>query len=101
MIQGNLLRDAMISASNVLASQKQQVDELNIFPVPDGDTGTNMSMTLSAAARELSRLSNPTVSETADNASAALLRGARGNSGVILSLLFRGFSTNVHRLLAN
>ncbi len=92
MIQGSILRDAMISASNVLARQKQQVDELNIFPVPDGDTGTNMSMTLSAAARELSRLSSPTVSETADTASAALLRGARGNSGVILSLLFRGFS---------
>ncbi len=92
MIQGSMLRDAMISASNVLARQKQQVDELNIFPVPDGDTGTNMSMTLSAAARELARLSEPTVGETADTASAALLRGARGNSGVILSLLFRGFS---------
>ena len=82
----------MISASNCLSKQKQAVDELNIFPVPDGDTGTNMSMTLSAAARELSRLQDPTVSETADTASAALLRGARGNSGVILSLLFRGFS---------
>ncbi len=92
MIQGNLLRDAMISASNVLAGQKQQVDELNIFPVPDGDTGTNMSMTFSAAARELARLDNPTVSQAADTASSALLRGARGNSGVILSLLFRGFS---------
>ncbi len=92
LIQGNLLRDAMISASNVLAAQKQQVDELNIFPVPDGDTGTNMSMTLSAAARELARLTDPTVSQTADTASSALLRGARGNSGVILSLLFRGFS---------
>ncbi len=92
MIQGNLLRDAMISASNVLAGQKQQVDELNIFPVPDGDTGTNMSMTFSAAARELARLSDPTVSQVADTASSALLRGARGNSGVILSLLFRGFS---------
>lgn len=92
MIQGNLLRDAMISASNVLAGQKQQVDELNIFPVPDGDTGTNMSMTLTAAARELARLGDPTVSQTADTASSALLRGARGNSGVILSLLFRGFS---------
>ncbi len=82
----------MISASNCLAKAKHSVDELNIFPVPDGDTGTNMSMTLSAAARELSRLSDPTVTETADVASAALLRGARGNSGVILSLLFRGFS---------
>ncbi|MBR2406777.1 MAG: DAK2 domain-containing protein [Clostridia bacterium] len=92
MIQGKQLRDAMISASNALSLQKQQVDELNIFPVPDGDTGTNMSMTISAAARELARLQEPTVSETADTASAALLRGARGNSGVILSLLFRGFS---------
>lgn len=92
MIQGKILRDAMISASNCLSQKKQSVDELNIFPVPDGDTGTNMSMTLSAAARELARLQDPTVSETADTASAALLRGARGNSGVILSLLFRGFS---------
>ena len=82
----------MISASNCLSQKKQSVDELNIFPVPDGDTGTNMSMTLSAAARELARLQDPTVSETADTASAALLRGVRGNSGVILSLLFRGFS---------
>ena len=82
----------MISASNCLSQKKQSVDVLNIFPVPDGDTGTNMSMTLSAAARELARLQDPTVSETADTASAALLRGARGNSGVILSLLFRGFS---------
>lgn len=82
----------MISASNSLAQKKQSVDELNVFPVPDGDTGTNMSMTLANAARELSRLEDPTVSEVADTASAALLRGARGNSGVILSLLFRGFS---------
>lgn len=92
MIQGSVLRDAMVSASRHLAQVKQSVDELNVFPVPDGDTGTNMSMTLSAAARELERLQNPTVSQTADTASSALLRGARGNSGVILSLLFRGFS---------
>ena len=92
LIQGKILRDAMISASNCLAKAKHSVDELNIFPVPDGDTGTNMSMTLSAAGRELARLNDPTVSEVADVASAALLRGARGNSGVILSLLFRGFS---------
>ena len=82
----------MISAAHTLSNAKQSVDELNIFPVPDGDTGTNMSMTITAAARELARLDNPTVSETADTASSALLRGARGNSGVILSLLFRGFS---------
>jgi len=92
VIQGLMLKNAMISAANSLANVKQAVDELNVFPVPDGDTGTNMSMTIGAAARELSRLDNPTVTETADVASSALLRGARGNSGVILSLLFRGFS---------
>ena len=92
MIQGTLLKNAMISAANSLCNVKQAVDELNVFPVPDGDTGTNMSMTITAAARELSRLSEPTVTEVADTASSALLRGARGNSGVILSLLFRGFS---------
>ena len=75
-----------------LEHNRDKVDLLNVFPVPDGDTGTNMSMTISAAARELLRLEHPTVSEAADVASAALLRGARGNSGVILSLLFRGFS---------
>jgi len=92
VINGILLRDAIISASHALSSQKQSVDELNVFPVPDGDTGTNMSMTISAAARELARLEDPTVSKAADTAAAAMLRGARGNSGVILSLLFRGFS---------
>ena len=82
----------MISASNALNNVKQDVDALNVFPVPDGDTGTNMSMTMANAARELGRLTDPTATEVADVASAALLRGARGNSGVILSLLFRGFS---------
>ena len=92
MIQGSMLRDAMISASHALSNVKQEVDALNVFPVPDGDTGTNMSMTIANAARELTRLQTPTATEVADVASAALLRGARGNSGVILSLLFRGFS---------
>ncbi len=92
MIKGPMLRDAMISASKALSNVKQDVDALNVFPVPDGDTGTNMSMTIGNAARELSRLADPTATEVADVASSALLRGARGNSGVILSLLFRGFS---------
>ncbi|MBR5773635.1 MAG: DAK2 domain-containing protein, partial [Clostridia bacterium] len=93
MINGRMLRDAFISASNNIANNRQAVDELNVFPVPDGDTGTNMSMTISAAARELERVSDDAeVSEVAKIAAAALLRGARGNSGVILSLLFRGFS---------
>ncbi|MBR3289274.1 MAG: DAK2 domain-containing protein [Clostridia bacterium] len=92
MIQGTTLRDALISASNTLESQKQRVDALNVFPVPDGDTGTNMSMTIGVAARELARLDDPTVTAVADKTASAMLRGARGNSGVILSLLFRGFS---------
>ncbi len=92
MITGQQLRDALISGANNITNHKKEVDELNVFPVPDGDTGTNMSMTINAAARELERLDNPTVSVAADTAAAALLRGARGNSGVILSLLFRGFS---------
>lgn len=93
MIQGKLLRDAIISGSNRLSSVKEAVDALNVFPVPDGDTGTNMSMTIAAGARELARLQDDvTVSKVADTAASALLRGARGNSGVILSLLFRGFS---------
>ena len=93
MINGKMLRDAFISASNNIANNRQAVDELNVFPVPDGDTGTNMSMTITAAARELERMGDDSeVSEVANVAAAALLRGARGNSGVILSLLFRGFS---------
>ncbi len=93
MIQGKVLRDAIISGANHIANNRQQVDALNVFPVPDGDTGTNMSMTISAAKRELERLDDSaTVDEVSKTAASALLRGARGNSGVILSLLFRGFS---------
>ncbi len=92
MINGALLRDAIVSAAHDIANQKQSVDELNVFPVPDGDTGTNMSMTIGAAVQELNRLKDPSVELTAKTAASALLRGARGNSGVILSLLFRGFS---------
>ncbi|MEG2916050.1 MAG: DAK2 domain-containing protein [Oscillospiraceae bacterium] len=93
MIKGNILRDAFISGANNIANNRQQVDALNVFPVPDGDTGTNMSMTIGAAKRELERLDdNVTVAQVAQAAASALLRGARGNSGVILSLLFRGFA---------
>lgn len=92
LYNGNLLRDAIISGANNITNQKQQVDELNVFPVPDGDTGTNMSMTIGNAVRELQVLNDEPVSKVASVCSAALLRGARGNSGVILSLLFRGFS---------
>ncbi len=93
MITGQILRDAMISAANSLGNQRQRVDSLNVFPVPDGDTGTNMSMTIGAAAQELLGMEDSAgVYEVAHTAAAALLRGARGNSGVITSLLFRGFS---------
>ncbi len=92
MINGNMLRDAIISAANNIANQKKQVDDLNVFPVPDGDTGTNMSMSIGNAARELERLEGESVSKVAATAASALLRGARGNSGVITSLLFRGFA---------
>lgn len=92
MIQGDVLAKAIISGANNIQNNKHTVDELNVFPVPDGDTGTNMSMTICAGKRELELLENPTAEKVASVAAAALLRGARGNSGVILSLLFRGFA---------
>ena len=93
MITGSTLRDAFISAANSIANHRKQVDALNVFPVPDGDTGTNMSMTLGAALVELSALSDDVeCGEVAQVVAQALLWGARGNSGVILSLLFRGFA---------
>ena len=92
MISGKILRDAIISGANNINNQRSRVDELNVFPVPDGDTGTNMSMTMTAAMNELAKLSEPTLAKAADTTASALLRGARGNSGVILSLLFRGIS---------
>ena len=88
MIKGSQLRDAFISGANRISNCRQQVDALNVFPVPDGDTGTNMSMTINAAKRELELLKDePTVEQVSKKAASALLRGARGNSGVILSLL--------------
>ncbi len=83
----------LLGAAAIVENRKQQLNDLNVFPVPDGDTGTNMSMTLNAAAAELRKLpENSTITKVADTAASAMLRGARGNSGVILSLLFRGFS---------
>ena len=92
MLTGRILRDAFISAANAISNNKKKVDELNVFPVPDGDTGTNMSMTLSNAKKELLLLSDGiTVAEAAKVMASGLLRGARGNSGVITSLLFKCF----------
>ncbi len=95
MFNGNILRDAIISAANNLANNRKPVDDLNVFPVPDGDTGTNMSMTLSNAVRELEKVSGETAGKVAAINASALLRGARGNSGVITSLLFRGFAKGI------
>lgn len=93
MITGLLFRDSIISAANNISNSRQAVDALNVFPVPDGDTGTNMSMTITAAAKEMATLADDcTIEEASSKCASALLRGARGNSGVILSLIFRGFS---------
>ena len=81
-----------IHAAAAISVEKQQVNDLNVFPVPDGDTGTNMSLTIAAAAGEMKKKSYDTVGQAAQATASALLRGARGNSGVILSLLFRGFA---------
>ena len=82
----------VIHAAAALNAQKQAINDLNVFPVPDGDTGTNMSLTIGCAAAELKKKSHDTVGQAAQTTASALLRGARGNSGVILSLLFRGFA---------
>ena len=83
----------VMSAAASIDLNKQKINELNVFPVPDGDTGTNMGMTLGSAADDLRKAADPKLTKAADLAASAMLRGARGNSGVILSLLFRGFST--------
>ena len=82
----------VISAAAAIEINKQALNDLNVFPVPDGDTGTNMSMTINAAAGDLRKTEDPTLGQAAKVAASAMLRGARGNSGVILSLLFRGIS---------
>ena len=91
-INGADLRKMIISAAAAIEINKQALNELNVFPVPDGDTGTNMSMTINAAANDLRKLDDPNLEKAAGAAASAMLRGARGNSGVILSLLFRGIS---------
>ncbi len=94
MITGKMFRDGVISAAHNIANNRKSVDMLNVFPVPDGDTGTNMSKTIGAAAKDMMELPEDcTLSEASQKCAYALLRGARGNSGVILSLIFRGIST--------
>ena len=91
-ISGADLRRLIISGAASIEINKQKLNELNVFPVPDGDTGTNMSMTINTAAGDLKKLDDPALDKVAAAAASAMLRGARGNSGVILSLLFRGIS---------
>ena len=92
IMNGADLRRMIISAAANIEIHKQQLNDLNVFPVPDGDTGTNMSMTINAAAADLRKVEDPDLTLAAKTAASAMLRGARGNSGVILSLLFRGLS---------
>ena len=91
-INGADFRKLVIQAAATIEAHKQPINELNVFPVPDGDTGTNMSMTIRSAVTDLRKLEDPSLEKAASCAASAMLRGARGNSGVILSLLFRGIS---------
>ena len=94
-LNGNIFAQMIVSGANNLYNNKKTVDELNVFPVPDGDTGTNMSLTAMAMVTELSKKSDLTLTKAADTMSFATLRGARGNSGVILSQFFRGISKSL------
>ena len=91
-INAELFAKMFLAGANNLEAKKEWINELNVFPVPDGDTGTNMSMTIMSAAKEVMAIENPTMASLAKAISSGSLRGARGNSGVILSQLFRGFT---------
>jgi hypothetical protein len=91
-ITGELFKMMVLNGTTAIENNKQEINELNVFPVPDGDTGTNMSLTIGAAEKALAAMTPGTLGHVADVTAGALLRGARGNSGVILSLLFRGFA---------
>lgn len=95
LIDGAVFRQMVIEAAYAIDTRKQELNDLNVFPVPDGDTGINMSMTINAASTQLQTREYDSLTETADAVAMSMLRGARGNSGVILSLLFRGFSKKV------
>ena len=97
-ISGGVFKQMIVFGAACITQQKQAINDLNVFPVPDGDTGTNMSLTIQTAAAELKKCEPATVGEAAKITASALLRGARGNSGVILSLLFRGLSKSAKGL---
>ena len=95
LIDGQLFASMIIEGALAIEEKKDEANELNVFPVPDGDTGTNMSLTMSAAKAEMGKLQAPDLAKASSATASALLRGARGNSGVILSLLFRGMSKHL------
>ena len=94
-VDAALLQKAVLAAAKGLEAKKEWINELNVFPVPDGDTGTNMSMTIMSAAKEVTALNKPAMKDLAKAISSGSLRGARGNSGVILSQLLRGFTKSI------
>ena len=94
-IDAAVFQRMVIHAHAAINAQKQVINDLNVFPVPDGDTGTNMTLSIGAASKEMKKNHYDTVGQAAQGTASALLRGARGNSGVILSLLFRGFAKAV------
>ena len=96
-VDAKLLKQAFLAGAKNLEARKEWINELNVFPVPDGDTGTNMTMTIMAAAREVAAIEEPTMENLAKAISSGSLRGARGNSGVILSQLFRGFTKEIKK----
>ncbi len=99
-INAAMLQKMFLSGAGALEQRKEYINELNVFPVPDGDTGTNMSTTINAAAKEVAALKNPTIEQLSKSISGGSLRGARGNSGVIMSQIFRGFVKSVRELEA-
>ena len=94
-INAGMVKNAFLAGAKGLAAKKEWINELNVFPVPDGDTGTNMTLTIMAAAKEVAGLENPSMDQLAKVISSGSLRGARGNSGVILSQLLRGFTKEI------
>ena len=94
-IDGKNLRDMLVSGANNLQNHRDLVDKLNVFPVPDGDTGTNMSLTISYAMKELSKVENDDITQIGKAVSKGSLMGARGNSGVILSQIIRGIAKSI------
>ena len=94
-IDAKTFKKMFLAGAASIEAKKEYINELNVFPVPDGDTGTNMTLTIMSAVKEIGSLDNPTIEELAKAISSGSLRGARGNSGVILSQLFRGFTKEI------